>query len=67
MCLPDLSMVEVNQLLASEARQLKLKAGEPFPWTIIQKLLLLKNLQRILYQSVTPNQALKPYRTLARA
>jgi hypothetical protein len=41
---PDLSMVEVNQLLISYARKHSLKAGDPFPWVIIQTLISIKTL-----------------------
>lgn len=44
MSMPDLNMVEVYQLLVSNARLQNLRTGETFPWAIIKKLFLLKNL-----------------------
>lgn len=44
MNMPDLSMVEVNQLLISNAQKHNLRAGDPFPWSIIQNLISIKKL-----------------------
>jgi len=44
MNLPDFDIIEVNQLLMSNARKHTLRAGDIFPWVIIQTLLSIKHL-----------------------
>jgi len=44
MNLPDFEIIEVNQLLMLNAQKHNLKAGEIFPWSIIQNLLSIKRL-----------------------